>query len=792
MEAKTNCERGPYPINSAYVNEINYGESKESSSIDQRLSHIFRERSPENYKIYDFKSAFKLAIDDPDFNSWSEESGTWETEFQGKNEILKRSVPVVGKHIITCKDGQQNQCIMVCKSSVHILGNVDFFNSRNVVSCIDSQNRRIAMGRNNGSISIWSLDGSLPTELKFESRGVLRMTNLPNGRFAMAFYDKHLKINVAICSLGGCEIIHKSPNYDSLNCMMGLSDGRFITSTSFLKLCIWSPDCNEPVIRNEYKKYGLSIQCMIQLPDDAYGVCIAMGDSSGKIHLLSLDSDREPIVIGPRRELRSNDKYCCMVYLTGGYIVTSFEHEMIHIGSLKGEKILSINVSEPGKWNVVTCMTLLADNTSIAMGCLDGTVKILSLKMSGDGKLSWDGTITCLIEKTNPSVTGKDPRKPLRNPLREITSIKFFDGNLVTVSRDNKIRSWPVNDVETCPPFMEEYVWDDTWEMGNVLHKSSFYAKGFKVQHLLENYPKTRTFVNEKNKVGMTPLMIAAARGHLKAMAYLYKYDANLEAKDKKKRTAMHWAVWGGNEKAVALLDYLGVNLSSEAKKGLTPTARMGKAKHEHDGMGKLLPHYMRLKKERKLDVKNSYTRIRYPENWTFQGGGGKIFAYKGVLWKLSLHELDKELFNVAGTSGGSIVAALLAVGYTPCEVSKFINGDICRKLKKRKPSCSGFYSLDDFQSWLNDRIWHKTGIDQCTFYELHQERLRGKPYKDLHVFATLNGGKNSVVRFSHENPIFKDTPIANAVAGSCAIPVFISSLRMSRKTRKWRNYRSL
>ena len=59
-------------------------------------------------------------------------------------------------------------------------------------------------------------------------------------------------------------------------------------------------------------------------------------------------------------------------------------------------------------------------------------------------------------------------------------------------------------------------------------------------------------------------------------------------------------------------------------------------------------------------------------KNLVFEGGGVRGVAFTGALLELQQrHQLDS-LQRVAGTSVGSIHAALLAVGYTPAEIGQY------------------------------------------------------------------------------------------------------------------------
>ncbi|BBI33057.1 patatin-like phospholipase family protein [Cohnella abietis] len=103
--------------------------------------------------------------------------------------------------------------------------------------------------------------------------------------------------------------------------------------------------------------------------------------------------------------------------------------------------------------------------------------------------------------------------------------------------------------------------------------------------------------------------------------------------------------------------------------------------------------------------------------NAVFEGGGVKGISLTGAVRAAELCGID--FHQVAGTSSGSIVAALLAAGYTALEMKEAIESMPFRRLLKRNPIfntkfigpavrlflCKGLYSGDALEQWVEDLL---------------------------------------------------------------------------------------
>lgn len=162
-------------------------------------------------------------------------------------------------------------------------------------------------------------------------------------------------------------------------------------------------------------------------------------------------------------------------------------------------------------------------------------------------------------------------------------------------------------------------------------------------------------------------------------------------------------------------------------------------------------------------------------KNIVFRGGGVLGIAYGGFLQELKNFNKLKDLEQVAGTSAGSIVAALLALGYTPEEIyditfhtdfSKFED----RENPTRLVTKYGIYSGDAFLEWMREKVTRKGFATADTFADLERFNL-----PKLHVFATdLN--TLSIKHFCYDKT--PDVPIAEAVRASMSIPFFFKAYK--------------
>jgi NTE family protein len=170
-------------------------------------------------------------------------------------------------------------------------------------------------------------------------------------------------------------------------------------------------------------------------------------------------------------------------------------------------------------------------------------------------------------------------------------------------------------------------------------------------------------------------------------------------------------------------------------------------------------------------------------ENLAIEGGGVKGIAYGGALEILSQAKIlePHKLKRVAGTSAGSITAALIALGYTSQDVQTILNGlDLEDFLQGgawglfRLFREFGFYSGEYYLDWVRCLVRNKTGDPNTTFQALHERNQKlGLP--DLYVVTTdLTHAQWQVLSWE----TVPRMPVADAVRISGSLPFFWNALR--------------
>lgn len=167
--------------------------------------------------------------------------------------------------------------------------------------------------------------------------------------------------------------------------------------------------------------------------------------------------------------------------------------------------------------------------------------------------------------------------------------------------------------------------------------------------------------------------------------------------------------------------------------------------------------------------------------NLVFEGGGVKGAAYPGALLVLEQQGILKKIRRVAGTSAGSIAAALVALGYSPQEIeTQMLDLDFKRfedgsKLggPERLIEDFGWFKGDYFLEWMQSRVQARTGNPDSTFADLHKDPTK---YRDLYVVASDLSRRSSRVLSFETSP---NLPIAQAVRASMSIPLFFEAFRI-------------
>ncbi|MGL6499857.1 patatin-like phospholipase family protein [Aeromonas dhakensis] len=202
------------------------------------------------------------------------------------------------------------------------------------------------------------------------------------------------------------------------------------------------------------------------------------------------------------------------------------------------------------------------------------------------------------------------------------------------------------------------------------------------------------------------------------------------------------------------------------------------------------------------VDVGNTKKTVHFKNCLgVFQGGGCKAIAFIGAYEEA--RKRGVYFSEVAGTSAGSIFAALISAGATPEYLDRLVNntcfsdfnspvekmvskkygskiGHInkflprTKKIKKYKDIFYfllnlGLYSSAQLESWLNERLKELLGVSEgiINFSDLKIP---------LHVIATDIQNQNSITWNYNNSP---NMSVAYAVRCSCSIPGYFQPVDM-------------
>ncbi|MCB0762115.1 MAG: hypothetical protein KDC12_11385, partial [Flavobacteriales bacterium] len=137
--------------------------------------------------------------------------------------------------------------------------------------------------------------------------------------------------------------------------------------------------------------------------------------------------------------------------------------------------------------------------------------------------------------------------------------------------------------------------------------------------------------------------------------------------------------------------------------------------------------------------------------------------SYCGVLLELEENHVLDYLERVGGEHGGAIPAVLIAVGFSPQEVTDilmFTDFSEFIPLPVEENQGNGVLrNREAFRFWLQSHIARKTGSATTTFAELHKNRNRWKGF-DLFISSEIMGG---IVSYESR----PDMPLIDAVMSS-------------------------
>ncbi|WP_210365902.1 patatin-like phospholipase family protein [Bacillus sp. REN3] len=166
-----------------------------------------------------------------------------------------------------------------------------------------------------------------------------------------------------------------------------------------------------------------------------------------------------------------------------------------------------------------------------------------------------------------------------------------------------------------------------------------------------------------------------------------------------------------------------------------------------------------------------------------FSGGGIKGFALIGAC--AAIEERGFKFKRVAGTSAGSLIAGLLAAGYSSTEMKLLVDGlDLKKFLDSRKtifPTALtkwlyvywrlGLYKGSELECWINEKLAAR-GLK--TFGDLPPDTLRV-------IASDLTNGRLLILPDDLPkygiNP--RTFPIARAIRMSCSLPFFFEPVKL-------------
>lgn len=169
--------------------------------------------------------------------------------------------------------------------------------------------------------------------------------------------------------------------------------------------------------------------------------------------------------------------------------------------------------------------------------------------------------------------------------------------------------------------------------------------------------------------------------------------------------------------------------------------------------------------------------------NLVMEGGEIRGIAYGGALSKLQEQEILPEIKRIGGTSAGAIQAMLLALGYSPAEITSITYQTNIKQFAdgrfifiggfSRMFNQFGWYRGEKFEKWLGRLVEQKTGNKDLTFAQLH--KMAGQNgIRDLYVTGT-NLTKQQTEILSYET--YPEMKVRDAVRISMSIPLFFRAV---------------
>lgn len=172
-------------------------------------------------------------------------------------------------------------------------------------------------------------------------------------------------------------------------------------------------------------------------------------------------------------------------------------------------------------------------------------------------------------------------------------------------------------------------------------------------------------------------------------------------------------------------------------------------------------------------------------DNLVFEGGGAKGIAYIGALQVLEAQGLyPRHVRRVAGTSSGSFLAAMVAVGCTAAELERMLfETDLATVMRDaRFGMLSGLFNMVTvfglnpgarLLDFLGDRLRERTGSDDVTFRQVLERCGR-------ELCVPVTNVTRMCTEYCHPKTT-PDMPVRLAVGMSMSLPVLMVPYRIVR-----------
>ncbi|MGR3912339.1 MAG: ankyrin repeat domain-containing protein, partial [Candidatus Rhabdochlamydia sp.] len=357
--------------------------------------------------------------------------------------------------------------------------------------------------------------------------------------------------------------------------------------------------------------------------------------------------------------------------------------------------------------------------------------------------------------------------------------------------------------------FKEISLLDALPHVKTVLHLAIHLNQPQMLEYLLNHEHGSITHLLElKDTAERTPLQLAAFLGDLFAIKALITKAVHIHKGEFEKfGTALHFAVKGKQPDALTLLLSLGADPNKTDESGKAPLAYLQGRESEHVIMKRCKNIIENFTASKRLEkIKDIDFHERAPFNLILEGSYHQKEGFIGIIKGLESKKILKEIRRFTGLGMGSIIATLLALGYTSSQIEELsfnslqdlFNMDssltdvLFKELedlylpssseKKRLDSSIALCRIEELQSSLEEAINHQVEIEDLSFKEL-AEKIQRYPEKYRHIhLAAYSLTKGKIIHFSSENSEYGDFLLSDVLAATVAFPGIFKPFILRRK----------